>query len=60
MNGDRIIGFSLIAAGILVWLFGPFVEQYKDFTTVVVLVIGLIVVGIIMIIKSGKKKTKNS
>ena len=50
MNSYKIIGFSLIGAGILVWLFGPFFEQYTDFTTVVALAFGLIVIGIILII----------
>jgi len=58
MNSNRIIGISFIAVGILAWLFGPFLEQFKDFTTVLVLVIGLIIIGIILIIKSVKDKKK--
>ena len=58
MNSNRMIGISFIAAGILAWLFGPFLEQFKDFTTVLVLVIGLIIIGIILIIKSFRDKNK--
>ncbi len=42
------------------WLFGPFFQQFKDFTTIVLVVAGFIIAGIFLIIKSKLKKNENS
>jgi len=55
-------GIILIVLGIVVWLFGPFFDQFKDVTTVKVLVAALVITGIILIVKTSlnnKSQTKN-
>ena len=53
-------GIILIVLGILVWLFGPVFEQFKDYTTVVVLVAALVIIGIILIVKTALSKTSKT
>ena len=62
---SKKLGIAFVATGIFIWLFGPFFEQFKDFTTVLLIVIGFIVIGIILIVKAiieqkRKKHLKSS
>jgi len=54
------LGIVFVIVGIVIWLFGPFFQQFKDFTTIVLIVAGFIIVGIFLIIKSKLKKNENS
>ena len=56
---SKKVGIGFIGIGIIVWLFGPFFEQFKDFTTVVLMVTGFIIIGIILIVKAIKEEKKH-
>jgi len=56
---SKKVGIGFIGIGIFVWLFGPFFEQFKDFTTVMLIVIGFIIIGIILIVKAIKEEKKH-